>query len=212
MNEAVNKNISSDEIQQFFDDNGLTEEMDKTKSDIIRRIEILGERITEHTGHPAIDHIVSRVKSPESIIRKLKKKKRDVTPQNAVSTLHDIVGIRAVCPFQDDVFYLAREIRDNIGYPVINYKDFVSNPKSSGYRSIHIILECLSESDNKFYAEVQVRSVAMNYWAILDHLLCYKNEDKRVKEFHEQLKRHAEEIADIDRKLYKLRRKIEKLK
>ena len=102
MDKSSNKNISSDEIMQFFNDNGLTEEMNKIKSDIIRRIDILGERITEHTGHPSIDHIVSRVKSPESIIRKLKKKKRDVTPQNAVSTLHDIVGIRAVCPFQDD--------------------------------------------------------------------------------------------------------------
>ena len=114
MDKSSNKNISSDEIMQFFNDNGLTEEMNKIKSDIIRRIDILGERITEHTGHPSIDHIVSRVKSPESIIRKLKKKKRDVTPQNAVSTLHDIVGIRAVCPFQDDVFYLVREIRDNL--------------------------------------------------------------------------------------------------
>ena len=73
MDKSVNKNISSDEIMQFFNDNGLTEEMNKIKSDIIRRIDILGERITEHTGHPSIDHIVSRVKSPESIIRKLKR-------------------------------------------------------------------------------------------------------------------------------------------
>lgn len=206
------KHHNADEIRNYFDSNGLTGEFINISADIISRIELLGERLSERAGRPVVDNIISRVKSPESIARKLVRKTREVTPQNALATVHDLIGIRVVCPFQDNVFHLAEEISRNIGYEVVNIKDFVSKPKSSGYRSIHIILACNDASGKQFFAEIQVRSVAMNYWAILDHLLCYKSEDERVRSLHEQLKECANEIAAIDRKFYKLRRKIEKLK
>ena len=202
---------SAEEIRNYFDSSGLTEAFTNASADIITRIELLGERLSERAGRPVVDNIISRIKSPESIVRKLVRKNREISPQNALTTLHDLIGVRVVCPFQDDVFHLAEEISRNIGYEVVNFKDFVSKPKSSGYRSIHIILACSNASGTQFFAEIQVRSVAMNYWAILDHLLCYKNEDERVRGLHEQLKECAEEIAAIDRKFYKLRRKIEKL-
>ncbi len=201
----------ADKIRIFFESSGMNAVFKDVSTDIISRIELLGERLSDHAGRPVVDNIISRVKSPESIMRKLVRKNREVTPQNALTTLHDLIGIRVVCPFQDDVFHLAEEISRNIGYEVVNIKDFVSKPKSSGYRSIHIILACHDASGNQFFAEIQVRSVAMNYWAILDHLLCYKSEDERVRALHEQLKECAEDIAAIDRKFYKLRRKIEKL-
>lgn len=205
------KHQNADEIRNYFDRNGLTEAFRNISADIISRIELLGERLSDRAGRPVVDNIISRIKSPESIVRKLVRKNREVTVQNALTTLHDLIGVRVVCPFQDDVFHLAEEISRNIGYEVVNIKDFVSKPKSSGYRSIHIILACNDASGKQFFAEIQVRSVAMNYWAILDYLLCYKSEDERVRALHEQLKECASEIAAIDRKFYKLRRKIEKL-
>ena len=190
----------------------MENEFNTTADDIICRIELLGKRVSEKSDRPIIDNIIKRIKSPESIVRKLVRKNREVTPQNAVNTLHDIIGIRVICPFQDDVFMLAEEIRKNIGFETVNFKDFVSNPKASGYRSIHIIIACESETAGKVFAEIQVRSVAMNYWAILDHLLCYKSDDERVTALRRELKECSEEIAAIDRKFYKMRRKIEKLK
>lgn len=201
-----------DAIKSFYESSGLSDSLKAISADIISRIELLGERLCERTGRPVTDNIISRIKSPESIVRKLVRKNREVTPQNALTTLHDLIGIRVVCPFQDDVFLLAEEISKNIGFEVVNIKDFVSKPKSSGYRSIHIILACDKTPGMRCYAEIQVRSVAMNYWAILDHLLCYKSEDDRVKALREQLKDYAEEIAAIDRKFYKIRRRIERLK
>ncbi|MGN0688282.1 MAG: GTP pyrophosphokinase family protein [Oscillospiraceae bacterium] len=203
---------NTDEIRDYFDSSGMNVVFNDISTDIIRRTKLLGKRLSDRAGRPVIDNIISRIKTPESIVKKLIRKNREVTVQNALTTLHDIIGIRVVCPFQDDVFLLAEEIRKNIGYEVVNVKDFVSKPKSSGYRSIHIILACNDSSGKQLFAEIQIRSVAMNYWAILEHLLCYKSEDDRVRALHEQLKEYAEEIAAIDRKFYKLRCKIEKLK
>lgn len=207
----TDENTNRQNIKNYFESSSVNDVLDNFSADIISRIELLGERLSDRAGRPIIDNIRSRIKSPESIVRKLVRKNREVTVQNALTTLHDLIGIRVVCPFQDDVFHLAEEISRNIGYEVVNIKDFVSKPKSSGYRSIHIILACNNASGKQFFAEIQVRSVAMNYWAILDHLLCYKSEDERVRALHEQLKECADEIAAIDRKFYKLRRKIEKL-
>lgn len=208
---AIEENQQSEEIRNYFEFSGLNEELKSVSADMISRIALLIERISDKIGRPVVDNIISRIKSPESIARKLVRKKRDVTPQNALNTLHDIIGIRVVCHFQDDVFLVSDEISRNIGYELVNIKDFVTKPKSSGYRSIHIILTYSSASGRRCFAEIQVRSVAMNYWAILDHLLCYKNDDDRVRELREQLKEYAGEIAAIDKKFYKIRRKIEKL-
>ena len=208
---AIEENQQSEEIRNYFEFSGLKEELKSVSADMISRIELLVERISDKTGRPVVDNIILRIKSPESIARKLVRKKRDATPQNALNTLHDIIGIRVVCHFQDDVFLVSDEISRNIGYELVNIKDFVTKPKSSGYRSIHIILTYSSASGRRCFAEIQVRSVAMNYWAILDHLLCYKNDDDRVRELRKQLKEYAGEIAAIDKKFYKIRRKIEKL-
>ncbi|MGN0618090.1 MAG: GTP pyrophosphokinase family protein [Ruminiclostridium sp.] len=213
INTEKNQKIrNTDEIRNYFDSNGLTEALSDISADIISRIEQLEKKLSDRAGRPIVDNIISRIKSPESIARKLVRKNRNVTPRNALTTLHDLIGIRVVCPFQDDVFLMAEEISKDIGFEVVNIKDFVSKPKSSGYRSIHIILACKDACGRQLFAEIQVRSVAMNYWAILEHQLCYKSEDDRVRALQEQLKECAKEIAAIDIKFYKLRRKIERLK
>ncbi len=210
-NSSENIERKAAEIKDFFDCLGLERAFEDTASDLISRIEVLSKRLSHRSNRQIVDNISHRIKSPESIVRKLVRKNRVPTPQNAIATLHDMIGIRVVCPFQDDVFRMSEEIQKNVGYDVVNCKDFVSNPKDSGYRSIHIILACNNTPVGKVFAEVQVRSVAMNYWAILDHLLYYKKDDDRIKSLQKEIKACAADIAAIDRKFYKIRRRIEKL-
>lgn len=179
---------------------------------VIAQIEAAGKILEAEYERNIIDSISWRIKKPESIYRKLVRKKRETTLACAKETLHDLIGVRVVCPFQDDVFLLMEELKNSPGMKIYNIKNFISHPKASGYRSIHIILELDHAQQEKIYLEIQIRSVAMNYWAILDHRLCYKNENKKSQEIRKELRECAIEIANIDKKFYKLRKRIEKLK
>lgn len=178
--------------------------------DIIPEINDISQRVSIKVGRQVMDNISWRIKTPESIANKLKRKNREISLDCAVRTLNDMAGIRVVCPFQDDVYRMAKEIRKMPGLKVIKVKNYIAHPKASGYRSIHIIVEVLRNEDT-IRVEIQIRSVAMNYWAILDHQLCYKNEKKGTDKLRKELKDCAMEIAEIDKRFLKLRKQIEKL-
>lgn len=175
------------------------------------RIQDIDTCMSATEGRPVIDHTMWRIKSAESIVKKLQRKGRDISLETAMETLHDIMGIRIICPFQDDVFHVTEAVKSMDNLEIINIKNFISHPKRSGYRSIHIICRADVPGIGKSFLEIQLRSVAMNYWAILDHLLCYKNENKKVQNLRKELKKCALEIADIDKRFYRLRKRIEKL-
>lgn len=158
-----------------------------------------------------IEYSTSRIKSPESIVEKLHRKNRDVSLNKALETLRDLAGIRVVCSFQDDVYKVAGAIKNLPGYELVKEKNYIAKPKSSGYRSIHLILKSTNTTSNIQYIEVQIRSAAMNYWAILEHQLCYKNEKKGAQKIRQELKGCAIDIAKIDKKMLKLRKEIEKI-
>ena len=160
-----------------------------------------------------MDNISWRIKSPESIAYKLKRKNREITLDCALATLNDLAGIRVVCPFQDDVYRMAKAIRKLPGLHIIKVKNYISRPKNSGYRSIHVIAEVMHNED-KVRVEIQVRSVAMNYWAMLEHQLSYKNSrinEEEYEKIQEKLKSYAVQIADIDKRFLRVRKKIDKL-
>ena len=148
---------------------------------------------------------------PESIVEKLHRKNREVSLDKAVETLRDLAGIRVICSFQDDVYRVAGAIKNLPGYELVKEKNYINKPKASGYRSIHLILRPANTAYDINYIEIQVRSAAMNYWAILEYQLCYKNEKKGAERIRKELKECAIDIAKIDKKMLKLRKEIEKI-
>lgn len=188
----------------------MREEYAEVIWDVIPMIHAINERLSEQAGREVMDHIIWRVKSPESIANKLQRKGKEISLDSAVKTLNDLAGIRVVCPFQDDVYRIAKAIRKLSGLKIIKEKNYIAHPKASGYRSIHMIAE-MTHEDKKYRVEIQVRSVAMNYWAILDHQLWYKNENKDADKLRKELKACAVDIAEIDKRFLKLRKQIEKL-
>ncbi len=178
--------------------------------DVIPQINEVNRMLSEECGRLVMDNITWRVKTPESIVHKLERKGREVSLACAMETLNDLAGIRVVCSFQDDVYRMAKAIRKIPGLRILKVKNYIAKPKASGYRSIHVIAQVLYHEE-RIRVEIQVRSVAMNYWAILDHQLCYKNEKKETARLKKELKDCAIAIAEIDKRFLKLRKEIEKL-
>lgn len=199
-----------EKLEQELKEYGLERICSEAIWDVIPQINEINDRLSEKFDRPVMDNLSWRVKSVDSIAKKLVRKGREVTIENALTTLNDLAGIRVVCSFQDDVYRMAKAIQKMPGFTVIKVKNYISRPKSSGYRSIHIIGEVLYEEET-IRLEIQVRSVAMNYWAILDHQLCYKNEKKETEKLRKELRDCAIAIADIDKRFLKLRKEIEKI-
>ncbi|MCD7922317.1 MAG: GTP pyrophosphokinase [Clostridiales bacterium] len=176
-------------------------------------LEEIAAQVDAEYDRQVVQYISSRVKTPDSIYNKLIRKGRSGTLQKAVETLHDMAGIRVVCSFQDDVYHVMKEIRKLPGLKFIKVKDYIAHPKQTGYRSIHMIAEVPSIG-TPIRMEIQVRSAAMNYWAMLDHQLSYKNkkmDEAKFQKMQKELKTCAIEIADIDKKFLRIRKNIDRL-
>ncbi len=175
-------------------------------------LEQIGREMAVKYDRPVVQYMTSRIKTPESTFNKLVRKRRGQTMLRAVETLHDLAGIRVVCSFQDDVYHVVKAIKKLPGLEILNIKDYITHPKSTGYRSIHIITEVPSCGWG-LRLEIQVCSAAMNYWAMLGHQLSYKTsiDPEKLQEIEQELKSYAYEIADIDKKFLKIRKVIEKL-
>lgn len=159
-------------------------------------------------GQSLVDGITWRIKDAESIRQKLMKKKLTVSYENAVLHLNDLCGVRVVCPFRDDVYRIAEAVKASPSFRVIKVKDYIKHPKQSGYQSLHLIVELLQMPDAKQKkVEIQIRSLAMNFWAKLDHRLCYKNVklQKNKALLQQELSAIAARIDEIDQKMVLLR-------
>ena len=127
-----------------------------------------------------IDHVKYRIKSPKSIINKKKKKNYELNYNELIEKVNDIAGIRIVCPFQENVYIVRELLHENSNIRILNEKDYIQSPKKSGYSSLHLIVEVPVNTDmGKVYvkAEIQIRTMAMDFWASLEHELKYKNDN-----------------------------------
>ncbi|KIR03998.1 hypothetical protein P261_02813 [Lachnospiraceae bacterium TWA4] len=138
--------------------------------------------------------VTYRLKSIQSISRKLQRKNKEVTLKNALHYLNDIAGIRIICNLYDDVYKITNKLQTISDLEVIKIKDYIQSPKESGYRSVHMIV-CVYVNGKKIPVEIQLRTIAMNYWAELDHQLCYKKEFYTNDRIYKELQRYAKEIA-----------------
>lgn len=196
-----------------YEQSGLRSVCEQMIAYVTPLLEQIAVQVDAAYDRQVVQYISSRVKMPESIYNKLIRKGRDGTLPKAVETLHDMAGVRVVCSFQDDVYHVMKEIRKLRGLKFIKVKDYIAHPKPSGYRSIHMILE-VPAAGTPVRMEIQVRSAAMNYWAMLDHQLSYKNkkmDDAKYQKMQKDLKTCALEIADIDKKFLKFRKAIERM-
>jgi len=162
-----------------------------------------------------IHDIKSRLKSAESIIGKLNKKGIPLTPENARKNLLDIAGIRVTCYYISDIYVLAEMLSHRDDFIVIKQKDYIKEPKPSGYRSYHMIINVpVYLAAQKKYApvEIQIRTIAMDFWASLEHQLRYKTSAAITPEISEELRECAERIAETDLKMQKLYMDINAIK
>lgn len=153
------------------------------------------QRFQGNESEKKIAYISSRIKSPDSMIKKLEKKGIEPTAENALLKVNDAVGIRVICSFVDDIYNVSRWIDAQKEIEVIKTKDYISYPKENGYRSYHMIVKIKELNLN---AEIQIRTIAQDFWANLEHHMKYKRHIKKEEMIRSELKRCADEIASID--------------
>ena len=154
-----------------------------------------------------ISSISSRIKSRESIIYKMKKKGLPMTVSALINNIHDIAGVRVVCPFIEDVYYVARMLVKQHDVEVIEVKDYIREPKENGYRSLHVIITVevdFAEASRKVPVEIQIRTISMDFWASTEHQLRYKKDKEFTQEVQDKLKNCADIMAKADQQMQEI--------
>lgn len=176
------------------------------------KFDVLNSEFNVRYQRNPITSISSRLKSSNSIMEKLARKGLDFTMENIEENLNDVAGIRVVCSYVDDIYMLAEALAQQDDITVIKEKDYIKKPKPNGYRSYHIIVSVpvfFSDRKKDIKVEVQIRTIAMDFWASLEHQLKYKQEIPNQQEIIEQLARCADQIAWVDHQMLLVRRKLE---
>ena len=176
------------------------------------KLEVLNDELSVRNQRNQIEMIKFRVKKPESIIEKLHRRNLQVSLESVVNNLDDVAGIRVICSFIDDIYEVADMLIRQDDVHVIAIKDYLKHPKSNGYRSYHMIIEVpvfFSDRKKPMRVEVQIRTIAMDFWASLDHQLKYKKELVDGTDISRELKDCADVIAQTDEKMLDIRKRIE---
>ena len=177
------------------------------------KFNILNNRLSIQGELNPIESIKSRVKSIDSIIRKLEKLGLPITIESAEENLRDIAGVRVVCSFVDDIYRLEENFLAQEDVTLIQRKDYIRNPKPGGYRSLHLLVKTPIYTENgkkDMFVEIQMRTIAMDFWASLEHKLRYKKNlnPRLAEELAEELKSCAEESAKLDERMLRVRERI----
>lgn len=170
------------------------------------QLQIINDDFKYIKKYNPIEHIKARIKSADSIVKKLDKNNLDFTLENVEKYINDIVGVRIICGFESDVFELIDIIRNSNIIHILKEKDYINNPKKSGYRSYHLVVEVPVELINEkvmVKAEIQIRTMAMDLWASLDHKLNYKNE-YRTETISNRLRKISDELNRVDNEMLEL--------
>lgn len=165
------------------------------------KLEILDDEFSMRHSRNPIHHMESRIKSPHSIIQKLRRKGLTTTTQAAMENLQDIAGIRVVCAYLNDTYAIAELLGKQDDLRILRVRDYIKEPKPNGYRSLHVIVEVpvfLSTGKELLPVEVQIRTIAMDFWASLEHQLRYKETSSVPETLNQQLYGAAERIAALD--------------
>ena len=179
------------------------------------KLEILNDEFQHVHRYNPIEHIKSRIKTSESIVKKLKKHGYESTLDNMVLHVKDIAGIRVICSFTSDIYEIAEIISNQRDIKVVSVKDYIVNPKPSGYKSYHMIVTVpvyLSDRIIDTKVEIQIRTVAMDFWASLEHKMNYKFEGNAPESLKQELVECAKIVAELDDKMVSLNREVQSYK
>lgn len=180
-------------------------------SEIETKVNILNEEHRILNKYNPIEHVKTRIKLPQSIEKKLRKKKLDLTVENIQEYITDIAGIRIICSFKNDIFVVAKMLESQNDIEVMRIRDYVTNPKENGYQSYHMLVRVpvfLSEKTVKMTVEVQIRTSAMDFWASVEHKINYKTDNKMTMQVKKQLRECSIAANKLDEEMYKINQKI----
>lgn len=175
------------------------------------KLEVLNDEFQATNSRNPIDNIKSRVKSPESIYDKLIRRDLPINLYSILNNLNDVAGVRVICPFIDDIYTVAEMLIAQDDITLIQRKDYIKNPKPNGYRSLHLVVEVpifLSGGKRLVKVEVQIRTIAMNFWASLEHQIHYKKSQDDVEDAVKQLTECANIIYETDVKMQQIRKQL----
>ncbi len=177
------------------------------------KLEILNAEFQMAHRYNPIEHLSARIKSPESIAKKLRHQGRAVTVENIVRYINDVAGIRIICSFTSDIYRISELIQKQSDVKVLKIKDYIANPKPNGYTSYHMIVTVpifLSDMTIDTKVEIQIRTIAMDFWASLEHKMYYKFEGNAPENIRRELKECADLVGFLDRKMMAINEEIQK--
>jgi putative GTP pyrophosphokinase len=179
------------------------------------KINILKDEFNYIHDYNPIEHVTSRLKSPESIFKKVQRKDSDFTLESIKKSIKDIAGMRITCSFISDIYEISRMIANQKDIRILEYKDYIKNPKPNGYQSLHMIVEIpifMSDREELTCVEIQIRTIAMDFWASLEHKIYYKYNKAVPQKMLDELKTTAEMAALLDNKMENLHKEMKKMK
>ena len=197
--QILNEDIDSWETAMFLYNSALKE--------VGTKLDILNDEFVHIHKYNPIEYIKKRIKTPESIVKKLKRDNYEVTIENMVKYIKDIAGIRIVCSFTSDIYRLAEMIGKQNDLTVVSIKDYIKHPKASGYKSFHMQVSLpifLSDRVVDTMVEIQIRTIAMDFWASLEHKIHYKFEGDAPDYISRDLRECAEIVSNLDAKMLQL--------
>ena len=204
-----------EQLENLIDYNKKIKESDETFQKIMSiyamalkemstKVEIYKDEFKMFYNYDLIDHINFRIKSPESIMKKMQDKGVKLTYKEMIENINDIAGLRVICPVQKDIYSIKNLIQNIPGIQTLKEKDYVAHPKKCGYKSYHIILAVpvvLSKKLIYVKVEVQIRTMAMDVWATIEHKMRYKPEQELTEKQSKEWSNCAKEINKVDKKL-----------
>ena len=197
-----------EDMKKFF---ALQQLYNSAIKEIKTKLEILDEEFQVKFDHNPIHHMEYRLKSPQSIVDKLSRKNFEVSTESIKQNLTDVAGVRVICNYIDDINHIADLLIQQDDITLIRRRDYIAEPKPNGYRSLHLIVTVpvfLAETTEKVPVEIQIRTIAMDFWASLEHELKYKAQDEISEDVRRRLKDSAESIARLDAEMQSIYKEI----
>lgn len=186
---------------------------DAALKEINTKLEILNNEFKLDYQYNPIEHITSRLKTPQSIAKKLRHNGRELTIENIIKYVNDVAGIRIICSFTSDIYRIADLIAKQGDIKVLKVKDYITNPKENGYKSYHMIVSIpvfLTNRTVETKVEIQIRTIAMDFWASLEHKIYYKFEGNAPEHIKKELKECSEIVSYLDQKMLSLNEELRK--
>lgn len=205
--DIVNEDIDSWERLMFLYNSALKK--------VATKMDILNDEFHCIHNYNPIEYVKSRIKTPQSIVKKLKKYGFEVTNENMVNHVNDIAGVRIVCSFTSDIYRIAEMIGKQSDLTVLSVKDYIRKPKESGYKSYHMLVTVPIYSTEGTFdtkVEIQIRTIAMDFWASLEHKIYYKFEGNAPEYISKDLQECADIVSKLDAKMLQLNEAIKEAK